>query len=337
MVVNTPSDGSASQRIGVFAAIFLGFERIAAKPALILPPILLDLFLWLGMRVRIKAMIEEALSIFSRQLVVEPSFEQQVDVFQELVAQIGSAYNLFSALSSIPIGIPSFMAGKMPLSGPIQPVPGIEVVNPASALSLWLGLTIAGIVLGTVYHVWIARQVAPSLAWGGSAAAAARMVAFSILIFVVLSLVTLFVLFVSSLATLFLPLFGAIVLFLGFTLIFWTGVYLVFTPLGIVRYGLGVFRSMAESLRIVRWNFLSTVGFFLIALGISWIGNVVWNLPHETSWFTILALIGHGFVAAVLLTATYAFYQDRRKWTISRTEEVWQEPWNTHETKGIDL
>jgi hypothetical protein len=152
------------------------------------------------------------------------------------------------------------------------------------------------------------------------------MVVFSVLIFLVLSIVSLVILFISSLATLILPLFGAIVLFLGFTFIFWTGFYLIFTPLGITRYSLGVFRSMMESLKVVRWNFLSTVGFLLIVLGISWIGNIVWGLPEETSWFTVLAVIGHGFVVAVLLASTYVFYQDRRSWTISHSAEVVFDP-----------
>jgi hypothetical protein len=318
--VNTPNKRSSSQRIGVFAAFSIGFDRIAARPVLILPPIFLDLFLWLGLRLRITEIVADSLSVFSQQLALEPSLEQQLGVFEEMVTQIGNAYNLLSALSSLPIGIPSYMAGRMPLASPLTESPSVEVTQPTQALLVWIGLTLGGIILGTLYHVWIAKQVAPSLSWERAPLAVLRMLAFSILIYLALTLVLMFVLFLSSLATLILPLFGAIVLFLGFTFIFWTGFYLVFAPLGIVRYSLGVFRSMAESLRVIRWNFLSTVGFLLIILGISWIGNVIWNLPDEYSWFTILAVVGHGFVAAVLLTSTYAFYQDRRSWTISDSE-----------------
>lgn len=315
--VNTPSESSSSQQIGVLAAISIGFERIAARPILILPPILLDLLLWLGVRMRISSIVEDALKFFSWQTALDPTLEEQLALFEEMVTEAGNAFNLFSALSSIPIGIPSHMAGRMPLEGPFPVMALFELSEPAQALLIWLALTGMGIVLGTLYHVWIARQVAPNLAWNGFPVAALRMLAFSIVVFLVIMLVFLVVMIVSSIATLILPLLGAIALFLGFTFVFWTGVYLVFTPLGIVRYSLGVFRSMTESLKVVRWNFLSTVGFLLIVIGISWLGNLIWSLPDDNSWFSLLAIIGHGFVTAVLLTASYAFYQGRRDWTVT--------------------
>jgi len=48
--VETPAQKALNSPIGILASLAAGFDRIAARPALILPPLLLDLFLWLGPR-----------------------------------------------------------------------------------------------------------------------------------------------------------------------------------------------------------------------------------------------------------------------------------------------
>jgi hypothetical protein len=107
------------------------------------------------------------------------------------------------------------------------------------------------------------------------------------------------------------------VAFLGFTFIFWAVIYLAFTPHGIVMYRLGILRAMIESVTLVRWNLLPAVGYLGLAFVIAWLGNQVWVLPHEDSWYAILAIGGHAFVSATLLAGSYVFYQSRREWMYS--------------------
>jgi hypothetical protein len=56
------------------------------------------------------------------------------------------------------------------------------------------------------------------------------------------------------------------------------------------------------------------VGFLGVAFGLSWITGLLWELPGETSWLTLLALLGHSIVSATLLIGSYAFYQGRWEW-----------------------
>ncbi len=121
---------------------------------------------------------------------------------------------------------------------------------------------------------------------------------------------------VASLASLLLPIIGMALLFVGFSILVWLAIYLAFTPHAIIRYRLGVLRAMVDSALVVRWNTLSTVGFLLLAFGISWLTNQVWLLPQDDSWLAVLALLGHAFVSGMLLTGSYAFYQSRREWLL---------------------
>jgi hypothetical protein len=64
----------------------------------------------------------------------------------------------------------------------------------------------------------------------------------------------------------------------------------------------------------VRWNTLGALGFIGLAIGVSWLTNLIWDLPQAASWFSILGLLGHAFVSATVLVGSYAFYQARREW-----------------------
>ena len=121
---------------------------------------------------------------------------------------------------------------------------------------------------------------------------------------------------VFPLAWLALPMLGMILLLVAFGSVFWLGFYLTFAPHGIVRYGMGTIRSILESVQVVRWNFFGTLRFLLLAFTISWVGGLIWNLPEESSWFSLLGVLGHAFVSATLLLASYVFYQNRHDWLL---------------------
>jgi hypothetical protein len=46
---------------------------------------------------------------------------------------------------------------------------------------------------------------------------------------------------------------------------------------------------------------------------LSWLTGLVWQLPPADSWFGALAILGHAFVSAMLLIASYVFYVGRRE------------------------
>jgi hypothetical protein len=122
--------------------------------------------------------------------------------------------------------------------------------------------------------------------------------------------------FVATLAAWLAPWLGLLVVFMALSMVFWVAVYLMFTPHGIVRYRLGVVRSVLESVQVVRWNLVGTATFLALAFGVTWLTGWVWSLPAEDSWYALLAVVGHAFVSATLLVGSYAFYQSRREWTL---------------------
>lgn len=326
MFVTTPDTRRLQPPIGVLRSLATGFDRVAGAPGLILPAFLLDLFLWLGPRLRVTGLVDQLVASLAVPPGSEQAVVQQVAQFRGALVELGARFNLLSALSSLPVGVPSLMAGRMPSDTPLGSMPGTDLPNGLVILAVWIVLSLLGIGIGSLYHVWVARRVAPQgelttalVAWG-------RMALLTVGVYAAAVIVTGVCMLVATAMALILPLLGVVVGFLGFSLLFWVLVYLIFTPHGIIRNRLGVIRSVVESVQIVRWNLLGTVGFLGAAFAVSYATNWVWSLPEESSWFSLLAVVGHAFVSATLLAGSYAFYQGRRDWMLQIQRVVTASP-----------
>lgn len=312
--MDTPGADAIKPPIGILASLAAGFDRIAARPALILPPVLLDLFLWLGPQVRATRLIGEVAGSLSVPAGMDPSLTQQLGAMQQGFQELAQRFNVLSALSAIPAGVPSLMAARMPAVNPLGVPFSAEGGSLLPVAGLWALFTALGLGLGAAFQVLIARQVAPpseiapfGVAWGRFLLLSAAMYAGAVLAVSGTAVAV-------SLATLLLPLLGAGVMFLAFSLVFWLAVYLAFTPHGIIRYRLSVWKAMRTSIQVVRWNMPTSVGFLALMMILTYAAGWVWAMPAEDSWFGALAVVGHALVSSMLLAGSYAFYQGRHEW-----------------------
>jgi hypothetical protein len=306
----------------VVASFVTGFDRVSAQPILILPPLLLDAFLWLGPKLNVGPWAQSIAAQLVAPPAAEQAVQQQISALRDAVQTLAERFNLLTALSSLPTGVPSLMAGLMPADAPVDWFGRWQLGDPAEVLASWIALTAIGIGFGVLYHRAVAHTVAPEAdlpsgfwAWG-------RMLLLAVLAYLGLLLAATLALLVATIAALLLPLLGVGVSFVAFSLIFWLVVYLVFTPHGIVRYRFGVIRAMLESAFVVRWNFLSTVGFLALAASIAWLTNQIWALPTTGSWYELLSMIGHAFVSGTLLASSYAYYMGRREHLVKTREHL---------------
>lgn len=328
--VEFPKKQGVKGPVGVLPALINGFDRTAANPALIIPPLLLDLLLWLGPRIRITAIIQD----FSQSLLASPGAElingEQLAVFTEMTTVLGERYNVLSSLSTLPagmpfnlmfallasflIGVPSLMATRMPILSPFGSPGGIEITQYPELLYSWLLLSLLGLGLGAFYHRRMAQVTS-----GERKVGSILSISWRIAVLTGGAMLVLFLIFGVS------ALFAseAVIVYLVIPISFLAGIYFIFTPHGIVRYRYGILKSIRESVRLVRFNFLAAVGFILFAFLIMWLTTMeIWSLPDEESWFTILAILGHAFVSAVLLVSSYVFFQGRHEWMLSQSAMV---------------
>ena len=322
LVVNNNQTQSVDKPIGVLAAFVAGFDRVAARPLLLLPPLLLDLLLWLGPKVSVAPFIERLAAQIIAPPAAEQALQEQIMALQEGLELLATRFNLLGALSSLPVGVPSLMAGLSPEASPVSLFQNWSLSAPENILAMWLLLTAIGLGFGAIYHRLLARAAAPEAELPGTLWAWSRMVLAAVLLYGGLLVLTAVAFLIAGLAALLLPLLGIGVSFVAISLLFWLLVYLIFTPHGIIRYRLGVVRAMLESALLVRWNFMSTVGFLGVAVLISWLTNMVWSLAAGGSWYGLLSIVGHAFISGMLITSSYAYYQDRRQWLIKTRQEL---------------
>lgn len=319
-----------AKRIGIYRALATGFDRVAARPLLILPPLLLDVFLWFGPHLTIPSVI----GMLTRELAIpinaDPVLVEQMAAVRDTLVLFGDRFNLFSSLSTLPagmpfnlifsvfssllVGLPSLMAIRMPVATPFGHVLEVPLDAPYMILLTWMGIIIAGVGAGVIYNRWLIRQVDPQAQIGSVWIAWGRLL--------VLACIGYFsgvvVLFLTGLIA-----SGQGIVFLGLPLLFVASVYLAFTPHAILRYRMGIWAALKQSLWFVRWNFTGAFGYIVTAFAILWVSTTrVWSLPDEQSWFNLLAIMGHAFVSATILAGGYAFFQGRRQWLLARIDEM---------------
>lgn len=316
--------------IGAISSILKGFDRVTARPSLLILPLLLDLFLWFGPHLGMSVLIDDVAGMVLNSPGAALLSAEQMKLFEEMVAFFSDRYNLFSSLSTLPggmpfnlmflllsgvvVGVPSLMAFRMPIETPLGAANWIEIADAGAVAYVWIALAIGGLGLGSLYHRHLASSVDPA----GGLESLLRTWA-KVVLLALMAYVTLFFFF----GALVLVAAEAGLIFVGFPVAFIAGIYFAFTPHGIVRYRFGIWRALKESANLVRRHFFSAVAFLFIAFFVIWITTTqIWLLPDEVSWYTALAILGHAFISATLLAASYVFFQDHYEWLAARREEA---------------
>ncbi len=86
--VNIPDNQVEPKPISILSALLTGFDRIAAKPLLILPPVLLDLFLWFGLHLTVTSLLHAAAAALINPAGTDPGMAEQLTLIQEMLNQI---------------------------------------------------------------------------------------------------------------------------------------------------------------------------------------------------------------------------------------------------------
>ncbi len=320
--VNIPDNQVEPKPISILSALVAGFDRIAAKPLLILPSLLLDLFLWFGPHLTVPSLLHAAAAGLSIPASADPGMTEQLALVRETLDLFSERYNLLTAFSTLPggmpfnflfalltsvsVGIPSLVAGRMPLLTPLGHASQLEILDPSFVLSIWFALALAGIGAGAIFHRLVAQQVDPEAELGYLWRDWMKLVllaAGGYLLTVVVLTIGMLVAAIDGLAYIALP------------VLFVVGVYVAFTPHGIIRYRLGIWNAVKQSIRVVRFNFFGSSGYLLIAFLIMWVStSYVWSLAQEDSWIFALAIMGHAFIATMLIAGSYVFFQGRKDW-----------------------
>ena len=294
-------------------SLVTGFDAVANHIPVILPPVVLDLFLWLGPQLRLTNFVQpfiSNLSLFSGSL---PAGSPDISTVQKLWTNITENFNLFSVLRTFPVGSSSLLGfgldGKSPLGAPAS----LDAGSLFGILGWGLMLVLLGWILGAIYYYWVSRVTLKPEArsfWKSIR----QSVLLSVMWAIALLVIGIPVLVVVSIATSLGSVVMEIVLILGGVLLAWILIPIFFSAHGIFTYQQNAFQSIFGSLRMARFTLPNTGLFLLVFIVIDQGLKFLWHTPALTSWWTLVGIAGHAFVSTALLAASFVYFRDINAW-----------------------
>ena len=310
-----PKDETFPAIPGVISSLKSGFDVIANHIAIILLPIFLDLYLWLGPRLKAGDLLQPLIAELDSfnaggdaMMIDMQRLTETWELFQEL--------NLLSLLRTFPIGITSLINGLLPSRTPIGDPSIIEIASSLELIGWLSGLTVIGWVGGGVYFAWVTaltyREEKRDFAWAKRAVLQSSLL--SLLWIVLIVVVGVPGMLVFSLFYIISPVIAqGVLLFLTFFAM-WLIVPFFFSAHGIFTKGENAFRSVLSSIKLSRYTLPTSSLFVLGVLILSQGFNFLWSVPSSGSWMLLIGILGHAYVTTALLAASFVYYRDMSAW-----------------------
>ncbi len=295
---------------GVIETIGVAFTRLLARPWIVLGPILLDLYLWLGLKVTASPLFLQL-----------ADFVRPVELVGDSSAQIledQASYNLAELLSfqlftiRMPTFLPSLVTDE-----------SIRVDGWSPELSggpWWLLAVLAPLLLAAGYLIGsafliavgdVARDRQMHFDFHETVTAGYRLVLWILASAGLMTLIS-WPLIVAQGAFLY---FGSgtmdLLLFLMFIPIGVGFVLFFFSAYAIVLDGATAAQALRSSYRVVRaygWQSLAFIVSFMIVTGGF---PYFWRLLATVAPGTMIAIVGHAFVSTGMIAAGMIYYEDR--------------------------
>ncbi len=297
---------------GLISSVTRGFDAVANHFLVILPPLLLDLFLWLGPRLRLTKLLQALFDMGQNFAIPALSSSATMEASQEAWQQIASGFNLFSALRTFPVGTPSLLWLQIPLQNPLGEQSIFDLSVPAF-IGWTVLLVFLGWVVGALYFYWVAGiSIQPEKR--SLTKSVTQAVLLSALWTVALLVVGLPVLTMLGTLVLVSPGIAQVVSFFASMFVVWLVMPVFFSAHGIFTFQLDALRAILNSLRVVRFTLPNIALFLLTFVVINQGLSLLWTTPNQDSWWLLVGIGGHAFVSTALLAASFIYYRDINGW-----------------------
>lgn len=307
---------------GVINSLRAGFDSIANHIGAIFLPLSLNIFLWLGPRLKMDVLYQSIKDDMIRIWQLLGVSAEQIQLMMIQNDATSASLNLFSLLRTLPVGTSSLFPFRGVESTPLGE-PAIWQVSGLTFPFLMMSLVFVGWVLGAFYFRTVASAAMPD-----DKDPIHIMNAILQTIFISILCGILF-LFIAPFLTLILGFafqlgsFVAIllVLFLSLTSM-WVIVPIFFLPHAVFVFQANVFRAIKSSLNFVRFTLPNSSLFILTVAILAYGLNFLWRIPNTDSWLTLIGIFGHAFVTTALLAGSFIYYRDMTVWATTVIDKL---------------
>ena len=302
-----------------------GFNLVAENIYLIFLPVLIDLTIWLGPKIRVYELLSEnVLQLINNISQTAPeSLLVQLKTLEDIAIAALGQINVFGAIGLFPLSVPSLLAGSSTIVSPLANSKISELNSILTLLLVVFGLIILGTVLGCFYYSIIAQKSAVQPFKLTLERFLKQLLnAFIMIMALILGLILLMIPIscVTTVFALLSPALAQIILFIILMLTAWLIIPIFFSIHG-VFLGANAIQSFKLSFNLSKW-FSSPTSFFLISMLIISQGlNIIWVIPEVDSWLLLIGIAGHAFISTALIASSFILYQKYLIW-ITENEEL---------------
>ncbi len=287
----------------------------------ILPPVLLDLFLWLGPHLRLKTFLEPFIQGIPSMASALQANIPNIALVEQTWTDAANRFNFFVLLRTFPIGVTSLLGLRMPATTPMGLPLGLDAGSLLGILGWGIIIVFFGWVAGAYYYYSVS-SAAIEIPTRSFLKTVRQTVLLSIIWLAVLFIFGLPVLMLVSVVSLISAFLGQVMLFILALLLIWLLMPMFFSAHGIFIAQMDAMRAILNSLRMVRFT-LPNTGLFLLVFVIINIGlNSLWNSGPDQSWFMLVGIAGHAFISTALLAASFIYYRDINTWLAIVIEQL---------------
>ena len=289
-----------------------GFDAITRQLWLLTLPAALDLFLWLGPRLKAPGMW--SLFVFEIPAGLDANTRLFAQDFQDSLRNIVQNANWFAWLRPALLGVPG-LSGAL-----VEPPPGAAptewaLADIGASILAVVVLSVLGVGLSGLYWSLVARQARDGridwgAIWGRMAIVWPRLLTLALLLIGMATAIWMPALILSALLGPALGLLGALLFMLSIALLVWLLFYTAFSVHGIVLYNQRVLDAVRASVGLCRAHFWKTLGLLGALIAIEWGMGLIWNLAPSDSWLWAVSIAGNAFVVAGLSMASMVYYME---------------------------
>ena len=321
--MNTSESQAISPQPKLLETFRSGFNIAANHIYLLIFPLLVDLWIWFGLHLSMRGVLSGWVSQLT-SLAAIPS-DQLTEFTRSAQELLVERFNLMTALRSYPVGIPSLMSSRLPILTPFgQPVT-IDLQSLPAGLGWFLGLTLAGMALGTFFYLVVAQTALngqpvwvtairdwPRAFWQ----------VFCLALVWLGIVVGISVPFSCLVPVLVLGGISQFALFLYMAVLAWLFFPLILSAHGIFVYHEKMSVSVMKSVQLTRLTMPTTTLFILFSFLIIQGLDIIWRWPEENSILVIIGLAGHAFVTTSILAASFIYYREADQWVQQLLRQV---------------
>ncbi|MBN1584089.1 MAG: hypothetical protein JXA89_25490 [Anaerolineae bacterium] len=332
--------------MGVIDSLSQGFRQVSRHWWIILIPVLLDAFLWLGPQASIAPILDRVAEILPELAEMSDTGMDTAEwtaVMDDVLATIAERYNMFTLLRARAFGMPSLLAwGDVGLNLPsiyeviwvyflqMIDIPDLLIsVSRATFMTvrLWtiqsegfwlfasMGTSVVGVFVGSIYFTLVSDSLSQEPAfgsfWGRVSQLGGRVLLFWVARAVAMIIlgVPFFLLFVVL--ALINPGLGFLFMISGMGALTWLSFYGVFFMAALAINHVSIWQAIWNSLNVVMRNFWTTLWLFVLINLVGGGLTILWQELSHGSWWTFVGIIGNAYVGSGLLAGSLIFYRDR--------------------------